>query len=167
MTTTTCSRVIVITITIALGGIADIKAGSSEIPKNTHMNKNILTVAFTSLALVSFGQLATAHQEDEDNSQYDEHQHHDGGRLNSELDHLNQMLDHVQGEMRRYGADRHIWSEYQHVRDEARRLNRQFQRGEQFYNRRQLRAEVEHMHNELHHIEQELHARAEEWYQWR
>jgi hypothetical protein len=133
------------------------------------MNKNIITVAFTSLALVSFNQFATAHENDEDNPRHDRHQEfeHNGGGLDYEIDHLNRMLGHVQRELRQYGADRHIWSEYQHVRGEAWRLNRQFRRGEQFYNRRQLRAEIEHMHDELHHIEQELHVRAQEWYQWR
>ena len=129
------------------------------------MNKNILAVVLTSLALVGFNQFATAHQEDEDHPRHEDHE--GGGRLAYEVNHLNQMLGHVQRELRRYGADRHIWSEYQHVRAEARQLNNQFNRGEQVYNRRRLRAEIEHMHGELHHIEQELHVRAEEWYRWR
>ncbi len=143
------------------------------------MNKNTLAVAFTGLALVSFGQLASAHEEDEDTSppvyqqnndpRYDARQQFDrgGGRLRYEVDHLNRMLAHVQGELRRYRADRRIWGQYEHIRDEARRLNNQFRRGEQFYNRGQVRAQIEHMHDELHQIEQDLHVPSNAWYRWR
>ncbi len=158
------------------------------------MNKHILTVALTGLALTGFCQIASAHDEDEDNPQqgyqqsYDpryadpryvdprnadprhsDHQEfdHRGGGLEYEVDHLNRMVAHVQGELRQYGADRHMLREYQHVRDEAYQVSNQFRRGEQYYNRRRLRAQIEHMHNELHHIEQELHVPANAWYRWR
>lgn len=143
------------------------------------MNKHILTIALTGLALVSFYQVATAHEEDEDNQRPDYQQSYDprdagrqqfehrGGGLEYEIDHLNRMLAHVQGELRRYGADRHIYGRYQHVRSEAYQVSNQFRRGEQYYNRRRLLGEIEHMHNELHHIEQELHVPANAYYQWR
>ena len=142
------------------------------------MNKNIFAVALTGLTLLGFSHLASAHEEDENNTRpdyqreddprYDGQQHSNrGGGLSYEVDHLNRMSEHVQRELRRYGADRHISSEYQHIRRETWQLNSQFRRGEQFYNRRRLRSQIEHIHNELHHIEQELHVRANELYQWR
>lgn len=152
------------------------------------MNKHLLVLAVTGLALLSYAPPASAHEEDEANPQpvaqqydprYDARQQYDarddghqqfdhGGRgLSYDVDHLNRMLAHVQGELRRYGADRHIAGEYQHLRAEANQLNNQFRRGEQYYNRRRLRAEIQHIHSELHHIEQELHVPSNAWYQWR
>ncbi len=151
------------------------------------MNKHILTITLTGLALTGVSQIASAHEEDEVPAQQqgyqqsydpryadprdDGHRQFDhragGGGLAYDVDHINRMLDHVQGQLQRYGADGHVRGEYQHLRSEFRQLNRQFRRGEQFYNRGRLRAEIEHMHGELHHIEQELRVPSYQWYQWR
>lgn len=146
------------------------------------MNKHILTIAITGLSLLGFGQLALAHEDDEENPRtiYRNNDRRDyepryeradrferGGRLQYEMDHLKRMLIHVDQEMRTYRADRHVWREYRQMRANAERLKDQLRRGEQYYNRGRVLAEIENLHSQLHHIEQELHVRANEWYQWR
>ncbi len=132
------------------------------------MNKNILTITVTGLALLGFGQLAFAHDPNEENQRYErEDRSERGGRLEYEMDHLKRMLIHVDRLMRTYRADRHVWGEYRRMRADAERLKDQLRRGDQYYNRGRVLAEIENLHGQLHHIEQELHARANEWYQWR
>ncbi len=152
------------------------------------MKKSILTIAFTSLALIGLSHIALAHDDEEDqdqpvyrqqpdygqqpvyqsyrgNDQYDRQE--GGSRIDYEVDHLNRMVRHVQQELRRYRANWQVRRQYQHLQAEAYQLNAQFRRGEQYYNRGRLLAQIEHMHGELHQIEQDLHVPVTAYFQWR
>ena len=146
------------------------------------MNKHILTIAVTGFSLLSFGQLAFAHEEDEENpsrvyenrdSRYNDPRDNRRDRderdtqLQFELDHLKRMLIHVDRELRTYAADRYTWREYRHMRAEAEQLKNQLRRGEQYYNRGRILAQIQHIHDELHQIEQQLHVPANAWFQCR